>query len=87
MEDNNKLEALLETLKQQRDELQLQAHLARANARDDWELLEKRWQQLEHKLAAAGKEARDSSSEVGSAIKLLADEVAAAFKRINNKLH
>lgn len=87
MENNNKLEALLDTLKQQRDELQLQAHLAKANARDDWELLEKRWQELEHKLAAAGKEARDSSSEVGSAIKLLADEVANAYKRIKKQLH
>ena len=87
MEDNNKLEALLDSLKQQRDELQLQAHLAKANARDDWELLEKRWRELEHKLAAAGKEARDSSTEVGSAIKLLTDEVARAFRRIKKQLH
>lgn len=37
------LETLLDGLKQQRDELMVQLHLAKAEARDEWEELEKNW--------------------------------------------
>ena len=40
------LEQLIAQLQQQRDELMLQLHLGKAEARDELEKLEKKWEQL-----------------------------------------
>ena len=39
-----------EKLKAQRDEMKVQAHLARAEFRDEWDEVEKKWQKAEQKL-------------------------------------
>ena len=50
----------LETLAQQRDELQLKLHLLGMEARDQWEASEKLWQQVQ----TAADEVRNSAGEV-----------------------
>lgn len=72
------------SLRQQRDELRLQIHLARAEARDEWELMEHKWHEAELKLAAMGRGTRESASEVGAALGLLADEIGNAYRRIRD---
>ena len=47
-----------EYLKQLRDELQVQLHLAKADAKDEWARLEKQWEEMRPKLEAAREEAR-----------------------------
>ena len=50
----------LETLAQQRDELQLKLHLLGMEARDEWEASEKLW----HEVQASAAEIRNSAGEV-----------------------
>jgi len=72
------------SLRQQRDELRLQIHLARAEARDEWEQMERKWQDAELKLAAMGRGTRESAADVGAALGLLAGEIANAYRRIRD---
>lgn len=80
------LEDLIESLKQQRDEIRVQIHLAQADAREEWDELEKKWDALEHKLAAVTNEAGDAAKDVGSALGIVADELKHAYQRIRRRL-
>ncbi len=80
------LDKLIASLRQQRDELRVQMHLAKADARDEWEKLEKRWEQIEAKLEKAGSEARSSAGDVGAAIEQVASEIGRAYDRIRKAL-
>lgn len=73
-------------LKQQRDELRLQMHLAKTEAREEWEELEKKWQHLESRLGRAADEAKASAHNVGAAMETVAEELGAAYRRIRNSL-
>jgi len=73
-------------LKEQRDELRIRAHLAKLEASDEWEDLEKKLEKLESKARAAGKAAADSGEDVGAALRLLGQEIKQGFKNIAQKL-
>lgn len=71
-----------EELARLRDEIKLQLHLAKAEARSQWEELEKKWVLLQSRLTTV-KVARDQSAqEVGSALKLLMSELGDGYKRL-----
>lgn len=53
------MDATLETLAQQRDELKLKLHLLSMDARDEWEANEKLWQELQN----TAEEMRNSASD------------------------
>lgn len=80
------LDELLETLRRQRDMLKLKIHLARAEARDEWEELEKKWQHLSARSAAARHDAEDISKNVFAAAKLVAEELRRGYERIGRDL-
>ncbi|MDH5633857.1 MAG: hypothetical protein OEZ10_12800 [Gammaproteobacteria bacterium] len=86
MLQQNKIQDTVEKLKTQRDELIVQINLAKAETRDEWEKMEKRWHEIDQKIKTVGKEAREASEDVVSALGLLADEVADAYKRIKSQL-
>ena len=73
-------------LRQERDELRLQAELGKAEFRDEWQELERKFQKLEGRVSGAAKEARESSEEVGAAFGLLADELAQSYRNIRARL-
>ena len=77
---------LVETLKQQRDELKVKLHLAKAEAGDEWEKAEKKWEHLKAKTRLLGTEAGDASKDIGSAAKQLAKEIKHGYDRIRNLL-
>jgi len=52
----------IDALRQLRDELKLQIHLAKAEARDRWDKLETKWTEIEARSADARREPRGSSS-------------------------
>lgn len=76
----------VEELRRVRDELRVQIHLARAEARERWEDLEKRWQHLEGKLRVLRAESRDSLGEIGEAGRLLADEIRKGYRHLRSLL-
>ncbi len=82
----DKLDKVIETLKTERDELKLQAHLLKAEAKDEWHKLEKEWDNLELKLGHLKEGAKESAEDIGAAASQLADEIGAAYQRIKKSL-
>src|SRR3569832_607169 len=77
---------LLESLRRQRDKLKLKMHLARADARDEWTELKKKWQHKNAKSSAARRDAEDVSKNVFAAAKLVAEELRRGYERIGRDL-
>ncbi len=80
------LDALLEGFKQQADELRLQIHLAKAEARDELEELERKLEDLKAKAEVVRKEAGEASEDILEAAKLMAEEIKNGFDRIRKSL-
>ena len=62
------LDELGEELKQMRDEIELQIHLASANARDEFGELEKKWEHFRARLDVLGKATEEAAEDVGDAL-------------------
>lgn len=82
----HEIQDLVKELREERDELRLQMHLAKAEALDEWEKAEKKWRELKKKADTLAKEGKVASKDVGAAAKLLVDELKAAYTRIRRKL-
>lgn len=80
------IEALIEGLKQQRDAIKVQLHLGKAEAKQEWEEMEKKLEHLRSKAKAVGNETQAASREVLEAAKLLADEIKQGYERIRKRL-
>lgn len=80
------IDAMLAKLKTQRDELKLQAHLFKAEAREEWEKAEARLQHIQQQAKRAG----DASGEVGEdileATKNVGRQIQDGYKKIRNSL-
>lgn len=81
-----KFDALADDLKRLRDELQLQVHLGKAEARDEWADLEGKWEQFENKMRAVGEEAGEAAKDVGTALEKLGGELKTGYERIKKAL-
>ncbi len=76
----------LEHFKQQRDELQVQLHLAKADAKDEWARLENQWEDIKPKLEAAKEEVGKTAESVGAALSLAIDELKKGYERLRSRL-
>ena len=86
MSANEKLHQIIDNLKTQRDELRVRVHLAKAEAREEWDEMERRWEHIEDRLERAGHEAKESAGDVSAALSQVAEEIGAAYKRIKKSL-
>jgi hypothetical protein len=73
---------LLDDLRAQRDVLRVRLHLAGAEARDEWEALEKRWEHVRARAAVVAREAGDTAENVGTALLQVADELKQGYERL-----
>jgi len=80
------LEELFEKLKTERDEINVKLHLAKAEARDQWEAAEKQWQSFKQKSEKVLTEVDYTSGEVKEALSLLGDELKNGYRRIKDQL-
>ena len=80
------IEDLVEKLKQERDELGVKLHLAKMEANEEWQELERKWSKLEAKMKQVGDAASESTGDVRAAAELLGQEIKAGFKRIAKQL-
>ena len=80
------LPELIDTLKQERDQLALKMHLAGAEAKQEWGKLRTKLDKLLADYEPARKAAGQSAQDVGGALKLVAEEVKAGFERIRKAL-
>lgn len=76
----------LEHFKQQRDELQVQLHLAKADAKDEWARLESQWDDIKPKLEAAREEVGKTAESVGDALGLAIEELKKGYERLRSRL-
>ena len=79
-------ESEIQDLKRLRDELRVQYELGKLEARDRWQDLEKRWEQLEGHLHQAEQGAREDLKDVQAAAKLLADEIREGYTHLRQSL-
>lgn len=82
----DELNRRLQQLEQQRDELRLKMHLGKAEARDEWQKLEQKWEQVRAKLPQLGEVVGETSSEVAAALKLAAEEIGRGYERLRKLL-
>ena len=80
------LDELLETLKQRRDELNLQLHLGKAEAKELWNETEEKWQHLRNQLEQIDDETGDVAKDIGAAAMLVADEIRHGYERLRKML-
>jgi len=74
---------LVDDLRKAHDELALKMHLAKMDAKAEWENLEAKWKELEQRVGPALSE---SAENIEAATKFLADEMKAAFERLKKAL-
>ena len=80
------LAELIETLKQERDQIALKMHLANAEAKQEWGKLRDKLDRLLADYEPARKAAGQSAQDVGNALKAVAQEIKAGFDRIRKAL-
>jgi hypothetical protein len=76
----------VEGLRRTRDELGVQASLGAAELRDRWEVLEKRWYELEGRVKAMSGEAKHDADDVRDAAKLLVEELREGYEHLKSRL-
>lgn len=79
-------EQVLAKVCQERDELRLKLHLARAEVREEWEKLEPRFAHLEARVREVSASASDATRDVGAALGLLGEELRHGYARIRKAM-
>lgn len=82
----DKFKKLTADLKTERDVLRLRAHLLKAEAREELDELEDKWQHFESKMGRVGASAKKSAQEIDAATKQLGEELASAYRRLKDSL-
>lgn len=85
---------IIENVKRQRDELKLKITLGRAEARDEWEEVEKKWRQLKGKREILARETGEAAKSVGKSVgketvtaaKNISEDIKEAYARIRKLL-
>jgi len=79
---------LLEELKQKRDELRLQMHLASKEMKDEWEELEEKMEDFSGRAQKFADDAqlKETGSGIGEALGKLGGELKHGYKRIRDAL-
>lgn len=80
------IQNLVTAVKQQRDELKLKLHLAKADAHDEWSKLENQWEDVRTKVEVTCQETGKTAEEVGSALALALNEIKKGYERIKKTL-
>jgi SMC interacting uncharacterized protein involved in chromosome segregation len=82
----DKLDELVEILKQRRDELHVQLHLGKAEAKDLWNETEDKWRDLRSQLDMIDDGTGDVAKDVGAAAMLMAEEIKQGYERLRKLL-
>ena len=76
----------LDKLAQMRDELRVRIHLARLEARSEWERLEPKWWELEGKVDALETVSKETAKNLKAAAELLIGELTKGYQKIRETL-
>jgi hypothetical protein len=81
----SRLDELVRKFEQERDELRLKLHLAKADVRDELAELDVKMAQFRERASRADDEARDAMGDIGDAARNLAEEIRQGFARVRSK--
>jgi archaellum component FlaC len=81
-DERSKFEALKASIEQLRDEINVKAHLGKAEAREALEELEKKWSSLQAQYKPVADEASKTAQNTRAALGLVADELKEGYLRI-----
>ena len=85
-QEKSLLNETISTLKQQRDELTLKMHLAESEAKQEFEQIKDKLEQLVSEYDPLKEAVGESAENVVESLKLVADEVVSSFDRIRKSL-
>jgi hypothetical protein len=74
----------VKSVQQMRDEFRLKASLLRADLRDQFERLEKQWNELEHDLRPVGESVGTTAKELNASTRELLKTLKAGYTRIRD---
>ena len=86
MNIEQEFDELIDVLKQQRGEIQLQIHLASMDAKDEWKKAEMTWGKFVDDLDLISDDTKESGAELVHATKIIGDELKEAYHRISERL-
>jgi archaellum component FlaC len=84
--EKSTLDMMLATIEQLRDEIKLKAHLGKAEAKDELNKLDRKWESLLEQYKPVADEAGKAAENAGAALGLAADEIKAGYERIRKLL-
>ena len=87
MDLKKEFDELTDALKQQRDEIEVQIHLASMEAKDEWQKAEKNWDQFIDGLGVITDDAKEASAELILTTKIIGDEIKNTYTRISERLN
>ena len=82
MESREEIQKMLDKLAQQRDELIVQAQLAKLEAMDEWKNVESKFSQLRSKSGPLKDTAKESAKDIQAAAQQLAEEISRGYDRL-----
>lgn len=82
----DRINELMTRLEQERDELQLKMHLAKADARDELAKLDDKMAQLRERASRVDDEAKEAFGDISDAARNLAAEIKEGFERVRKQL-
>lgn len=80
------IDTLVEKFKQERDELRVQAHLAKSEFQEEWEKIESKLGSLESRANELRDASAEAAKDIGSAAELLAEELRKGFATMRKHL-
>ena len=85
-DEHRYLADLIQRLKQQRDELRLQIHLGKAEAKEELARLEERLERLMEDYEPVKEAMAETTANVASGLQLVAQEIQEGFVRVAKSL-
>ena len=82
----DKIEEIISTLKQQRDELELQIHLGAAEAKEEFDDAMQKLNKMSSDFEPVKDAAEESAENVFESLKLVGEEIKVSFSRIKKSL-
>ena len=81
-----KFDELLEKLSAERDEINLQLHLASMEVKDEFSDAEGKWEQVKQKASEIADDSVETTDEFIAAAKVIGEELAESYQRIVKRL-
>jgi chromosome segregation ATPase len=87
-EIDQKFEEMLEDLKQKRDEIRVQLHLASKEVKEEWEELEEKMEEFSDKAKRFASDAKlkETGSGLGDALGKLGHELKLGYERLRDAI-